>query len=80
MKNIEQGVLLVSNKSMLHIILSNLLNNAFRYTTSGEITISLDTNKISVQDTGIGIVKENIDKIWDRLYRVDPSRSLQNGH
>lgn len=71
---------LESNQSMLQIIFSNLLNNAFNYTNTGEIHITLNSKEFSVRDTGIGIIKENIDKIWDRLYRVNASWSLQNGH
>lgn len=71
---------LESNQSMLRIVFSNLLNNAFNYTNIGEIHITLNSKEFSVRDTGIGIVKENIDKIWDRLYRVNASWSLQNGH
>ena len=80
MRNIEKGVTLLSNNSMLQLILSNLLSNAFNYTHIGEIRITLTKKEFSVQDTGIGIIKENIPKIWDRLYRVNASWSLQNGH
>lgn len=61
----------------LHIILNNLLTNAFKYTNSGGITISWDKKKhdhadgffISVEDTGKGIEPENILKIFDRFYK-----------
>ncbi len=65
---------------MLQIIVSNLLSNAFNYTNTGEIRVTLNKNGFSVQDTGIGISEENIEKIWDRLYRVDSSWSVQNSH
>ncbi|NDK19926.1 HAMP domain-containing histidine kinase [Candidatus Gracilibacteria bacterium] len=77
---IEKNVLLNSNYSMLQIIVSNLLSNAFNYTNTGEIRVTLNKNGFSVQDTGIGISEENIEKIWDRLYRVDSSWSVQNSH
>lgn len=80
MRTIEKDIVLESNHSMLQIILSNLLSNAFNYTNIGEIHITLNSKEFSVRDTGIGIVKENIEKIWDRLYRVDSSWSIQNGH
>lgn len=79
-KNIEKNVILLSNHSMLQIIFSNLLSNAFNYTPAGEIRITLTAKEFCVQDTGIGIAKESIGKIWDRLYRVNSSWSLQNGH
>lgn len=68
-------------------ILMNLLSNAFKYTPdNGEITISITTGvdptedgplkeyfEISVADTGIGINPEDIDKIFNRFYRVNNS-------
>jgi two-component system sensor histidine kinase BaeS len=61
----------------LHIILNNLLTNAFKYTSSGGITISWDKTKhertdgffISVEDTGKGIEPENISKVFERFYK-----------
>lgn len=57
-------------------ILTNLVDNAFNYTpVTGQITISARTGReyvfISVADTGIGIAKENQDKIFDRFFRAE---------
>jgi PAS domain S-box-containing protein len=57
-------------------ILNNLLDNAFHYTpANGYITVTLrpagDRVRIDIADTGIGIDKESIDKIFDRFYRSD---------
>ena len=70
-------------KRLKQIIL-NLVNNAFRYTPEGGIiTIEAwqeDNNFLfSVQDTGIGIAAEEIDKIFDRFYRTDRSRDRESG-
>jgi len=59
-------------------ILTNLLDNAFHYTPAeGNITVATQANgqyvAISVSDTGIGISKENQEKIFDRFYRVEDS-------
>jgi len=64
-------------------IVGNLVDNAVRYTTTGEIEIS--TRRISggivvgVRDTGVGIPPAHLDRIFERFYRVDPSRSRADG-
>jgi signal transduction histidine kinase len=57
-------------------ILTNLADNAFNYTPqNGQITISAQAGKehifVSVKDSGIGIAKENMNKIFDRFFRAD---------
>ena len=64
-------------------ILLNLASNAVRYTPSGVITISTqrraDEVGAVVRDTGIGIEAEHRARVFDRFYRVDPSRSRTLG-
>jgi len=61
-------------------VVGNLLDNGIKYTPpGGKININAfqkdDQVLITIKDTGIGIRKEDIPKIWDRLYRADESRS-----
>ena len=62
--------------------ISNVLENALRFTSpGGTIRISIQGSDsqtvISVTDTGAGIAEEHIPRVFDRFYRVDPSRSSQ---
>ena len=65
-------------------VLTNLLNNALQYTLAGgRVTLSAQSHdhevQVCVADTGIGIPPEHLPFIFDRFYRVDPSRSRQAG-
>ncbi len=61
---------------------SNLVDNAVHFTPDGgRVAISIDiteeTAEIAVEDTGCGIGEEHLSRIFDRFYRVDPSRSTE---
>lgn len=76
-------VLVYMDGTRLEQIVTNLLENSIRYTDHGEINIYILKDAISVtfivEDTGIGIPKEEIVHIFDRFYRVEKSRSRQYG-
>ena len=75
---------LEGNKEMLEEVVYNLCDNAIRYNNEGgkvDVTVKPVKGKIylCVEDNGIGISKENQERIFERFYRVDKSRSKSTG-
>jgi signal transduction histidine kinase len=68
----------------LRQVLTNLLDNALRYTDAdGLITVSARAEsggvRLDVSDTGTGIPRDHLPRIFERFYRADPSRSREEG-
>ncbi|MHC1748854.1 MAG: ATP-binding protein [Cellulosilyticaceae bacterium] len=82
-KEIENIVLKNVNKDHIKQLVLNLVSNAIRYTDQGGVTVAVYQEEkecvIEVSDTGIGIPKESITRIFERFYRVDKGRSRKNG-
>ena len=71
-------------KRLIEELLSNLIDNAIKYSEDDdtvEVAIQVNDNEIiiSVEDSGIGIPKEKVDRIFERFYRIDSSRSKKTG-
>ena len=60
-------------------IIVNIVQNAIQFTQNGTITLRLFQTEtevgITIQDTGIGMAPEQVKNIWERYYKVDPSRT-----
>jgi two-component system phosphate regulon sensor histidine kinase PhoR len=67
----------------LEQVFINLIDNSIKYTEKGKITVSAEQDtkqtRIVVQDTGIGIPKEHLPRIFERFYVVDKSHSRKMG-
>lgn len=77
--NTPRNLIISADKIRLKQIIGNLLSNATKHTQNGSITISVDKDKLEIQDTGIGIPKHHLPHIFERLYQVDSSRNKDNG-
>jgi len=66
---------ITTDETCVNQIITNLVDNAFKFTDKGEINIKLSISEnnvvIEVSDTGIGIKEENIEKVFERFYRID---------
>ena len=77
-------VYVVGNYEQLAIAITNLLENAINYSDeNGRIGVALtagsDLAEVVVTDSGVGIALEDQARIFERFYRVDPSRSRETG-
>jgi len=77
--DIEDDIQIKFNEKYLFIVINNLLANAIKYTKSGYIKlIAKNKNEkiyFKIEDSGIGIKKDDLEKIFNRFYRVDKTRS-----
>jgi len=58
-----------TSKSLIRVLLSNLIRNAFNYCNEGQVSIIIDDKKVMIKDTGIGISKQDLPHITKRGYR-----------
>jgi signal transduction histidine kinase len=80
--NIPGHMIIRADATALSRVFANLLDNAIKYTPAGgRIDIAArraeESVVIDVVDTGVGIAREDLPKIWERLFRGDRSRSAR---
>jgi two-component system phosphate regulon sensor histidine kinase PhoR len=73
-----------ANKNYINELLYNLVENGIKYNSDGgKVELNINKNKgminIVVKDSGLGISGEHLDRIFERFYRVDKSRSKETG-
>ncbi|MBY0013025.1 sensor histidine kinase [Paenibacillus typhae] len=77
------GKYIVGNKDYLQQMLFIFIDNAFKYTPSGEVTMDAvfyqNQVGIRIKDIGIGMDKDQVPHIFDRFYRADESRGMTEG-
>lgn len=79
-----ESTMVMANKGLMDEVFYNLCSNAIRYNKpGGSVTVTVGTKEerpfLSVADTGIGIPKECQERVFERFYRVDKSRSKSTG-
>lgn len=88
-KNIDarvsgEEVHLCADRGRISQVIANLLSNALKYTDeNGKITVFVkkkgDVAELAVEDTGIGISEEDRERVFERFYRTDKSRTRKTG-
>jgi len=77
--DIPGGYTLRANRQALERILVNLLQNSLRYANAHAITIAATNLSLRISDDGDGVPPESLAHLFERFYRVDPSRSRDTG-
>ncbi len=82
--SVEPDLFVHGDRAQLHAAVSNLVENAVTYSPDGSrVTVTgqrdgLDV-RLTVTDNGIGIPGDELDRIFERFYRVDPARARSTG-
>ncbi|MBL0097821.1 MAG: hypothetical protein IPP46_15975 [Bacteroidetes bacterium] len=80
----DKAVYVFADKDLLRQVIVNLMVNSIKYGTRGGQTLTSFTDAgekiiVDVQDSGIGIEKHHLPRLFERFYRVDKSRSRDEG-
>jgi len=81
--HVDSDIDYVGDEFKISQIITNLIDNAIKYTDEGEVSLSISKKnqnlRIEVEDTGIGIPEEDRKRIFERFYVADKSRSRKSG-
>jgi signal transduction histidine kinase len=80
--HLAPNVEVVADRRRISQVCANLIDNAIKYTpATGRVEVSVfsadDSAVFRVADTGIGIAREDSKRVWERLFRADPSRGAR---
>ena len=84
LSSVTEGTIVDADEALLLSVITNLISNGIKYgKESGFVSVSAskigDRTEIVVEDNGVGISEEHIDKIWTRFYRADDVRNDEYG-
>jgi two-component system sensor histidine kinase SenX3 len=80
----EGSCYVLGDQSQLNMAISNLIQNAINYSPESTrvgvaVTCNEDLVEFTVSDQGVGIPEKDLERIFERFYRVDPARSRETG-
>jgi signal transduction histidine kinase len=65
----QDRVSVIAPESVVAVTVGNLIGNAMRYTSEGEVVVTIGNGRVTVEDTGPGIPEEDLERVFDRHYR-----------
>ena len=80
---VPEGVAVRADARALEQVLVNLVENGMKYTARGGVTLRAERDGaawvLAVEDTGPGIERHHLPRLFERFYRVDPGRAREQG-
>ena len=80
---VKSSAIVRCDPQLIEQAVSNLIGNAVRHSGSEEISVTVECDakivRIAVEDHGIGIPPEHVERIFERFHRVDPARASETG-
>ncbi len=82
--DIASDILVSANRDQMEQVVVNLVDNGIKYTPAGgQVRVSTKLGRsgitVEVEDTGMGILSQDLPRLWERFYRTDRARSRQSG-
>ena len=65
---------------VVEIVIGNLMRNALNYTQQGKVDVTVNSRGVRVEDTGVGMSRDELANAFEAFYRADESRGLIKGH
>ncbi len=75
--NTDSDLITLGDPVLLYVVLANIIRNAFSYTNQGVVQIWLKDNQVIIKDTGTGMQKDQLVKMFDRHYSNQRSKGGQ---
>jgi signal transduction histidine kinase len=77
--HLPPDVRILADRRRISQVCANVIDNAIKYTpATGRVEVSVfiavDCGVLRVADTGVGIAQDDLGRVWERLFRADPSR------
>ncbi len=81
---LNEDVIVIGDRHRLHQLFLNLLDNAIKYTPeNGRVSVASERQngfvRVQIEDTGVGIPRADLGRVFDRFYRVDKARTREMG-
>jgi signal transduction histidine kinase len=67
--DVQKQLRVIAPEAVIAVVLGNLVGNAVRYTTEGEVRVEVGLGEVQILDTGPGIAEEELPHVFDRHFR-----------